>query len=307
MAKHDYDKTLYRLIGILTKLSNNERPNTKELAQEYNVTVRTIQKDINRLITSYPIAKDSEGRFVFANGYSLRRTYLDADEMIFLSLALEQFNNVDDIDQIKDRIYKKIVAQKFYSPYFIKYERLEDIDVDSPVVSLLERMIQEREIAKIEFTDKTVVMDLYKIAAFEGFWYLLARDRDDDKIKTFKLSKIKKVIPLGNYHNTPNEKISKLLSKVYSAFFEDGTSFEVVLKVYPEVAEFFKAREFISSQKILKELDDGSLHVRFEVTHDEDLDNIIKAWLPYVEILEPKRFRDKLHNELKDYLKKVEA
>jgi len=35
--KKDYDKTLTRLVGILTKLSNNESPTSKELADEYNL------------------------------------------------------------------------------------------------------------------------------------------------------------------------------------------------------------------------------------------------------------------------------
>jgi hypothetical protein len=37
--KEDYDKALFRIINILTKLSNDERPTSKELAEEYNGTV----------------------------------------------------------------------------------------------------------------------------------------------------------------------------------------------------------------------------------------------------------------------------
>ena len=39
-----YDKTLTRLILILTKLSNNERPTTKELSEEFGIGIRTIQR-----------------------------------------------------------------------------------------------------------------------------------------------------------------------------------------------------------------------------------------------------------------------
>jgi predicted DNA-binding transcriptional regulator YafY len=51
------------------------------------------------------------------------------------------------------------------------------------------------------------------------------------------------------------------------------------------------SKEFIQSQKIEQEFADGSLHISFEVSHDEDVDNIIKAWLPHVEILEPKNLK----------------
>jgi predicted DNA-binding transcriptional regulator YafY len=306
MAKKDYDKTLTRLIGFLTKLSDNERPTTKELAQEYGVTMRTIQNDINRLITSFPITKDMEGRFVFEPGYSLKQTILKDDELIFLSLALDQFTDVEDIDNVKDRIYKKIVSRQLESPFFIRYEHLEDLEVDSPLIASLESYIQSREIVQIEFTNKTVELELYKIAAFWGFWYLFAKDLSDEKTKTFKLSKIKKIIPLGKTHKTSSEKIKAILNKAHSAFYDDGNSFTVLVKVQKEVAEFFQAREFIPSQKIEKELPDGSLHVSFEVSHDEDVDNLIKAWLPHVEVLEPLRFREKLKKELTEYLQRLD-
>ncbi len=48
--KHDYDKTVTRLITILSKFSQNEIVNPKDLAQEFNVSVRTIQKDLKLLI-----------------------------------------------------------------------------------------------------------------------------------------------------------------------------------------------------------------------------------------------------------------
>jgi len=42
----EYDKILFRLTDILTKLSNGETPSLQELAHEYNVSVRTLQRDI---------------------------------------------------------------------------------------------------------------------------------------------------------------------------------------------------------------------------------------------------------------------
>ena len=71
MAK-DYDPILKRLITIITKLSNNERYTTQEFADEFNVTVKTVQNDIyKRLYNSFPITKDKLGRFKFEDGFSL--------------------------------------------------------------------------------------------------------------------------------------------------------------------------------------------------------------------------------------------
>ena len=305
--KKDYDKTLTRLVGILTKLSNSEMPTSKELAQEYNVSVRTIQKDIKDRLYYYPIVKDSEHRYRFEYGYSLKRTTLTNDEMIFLNLALTQFEDVDDIDKLKDSIYKKIINKNFYSPYFIKQDDLEDLDIHSLFISQLEQIIEDKEIVIITFTNKKRELELYKIAAFDGFWYLLAKDIEEQKVKVFRLSDIQHIEKISRYHQTTNKYVEEVLGRVHSAFFEDGNSFDVEVKVSQEIAIYFKNREFLESQEIVQENPDGSLIVRFSVTHDEDIDNIIKSWLPHIEVLKPTRYRKKLLNELKNYIKNIEA
>jgi predicted DNA-binding transcriptional regulator YafY len=53
--KHDYDRTVTRLITILSKFSHNEIVNPKDLAEEFNVSVRTIQKDLKeKLMPNFP-------------------------------------------------------------------------------------------------------------------------------------------------------------------------------------------------------------------------------------------------------------
>jgi len=305
--KKDYDKTLSRLVGILTKLSDGEMPTSKELADEYNVTVRTIQKDIKERLYYYPIVKDNEHKYRFEYGYSLKRTTLTNNEMVFLNLALSQFEDVDDIDEVKDSIYKKIINKNFYSPYFIKQDDLEDIDIHSSFISELEQIIEDKEIVVITFSNQKKELELYKIAAFDGFWYLLAKDRQEKKVKVFRLSDIKHIEKTVYYHKTTDKYVDEVLGRVHSAFFEDGNSFDVEVKVYKEIAIYFKNRDFLESQELLKEYDDGSLLIRFSVTHDEDIDNIIKSWLPHIEVIKPQRYRKKLFDELKNYIKKVEA
>ena len=307
MAKKDYDKTLRRLTQILSKLSYNERLNTKEFADEFNVSVRTIQKDMKDNLCEFPIIKDSNGKFMFQEGFSLNRTVLNNDEMMFLKIALSQFNDVKNIDLIKNRIFQKLSTKNFFNPYYIKQDDIEDLDIDSTFIERLERYIKNQEILSISLDSKRVEVEAYKIVNFDGFWYFFAKDLSDDKTKTFKLSQIKKITPTQRYYKTTVQEIENILDNAHSAFYSDGNSFEVIIKADKEVAEYFKNKDFLESQEIIEEYSDGSLRVSFEISHDEDIDNIIKAWLPHVEILEPVRFKNKLLNELEDYLKKIKT
>jgi len=305
MGKKDYDKILFRLLSILTKLSNSELPTTKELASEFGVGIRTIQNDIKRLEYSFPIERTADKKLKFVDGYSLKRTTLNSDEMMILNLALSQFDDVADIDRIKSRIFKKLLNSNFTNPYFIKQDDIEDIEIESPLIEFLEKKIQDREIVRLKFQNNEKEVEPYKIANFDGFWYLFAKDLEDGKIKTFDMEKIKDIYPSGKYYKITHKQIHMLLNRVHSSFFQDGVSFVIRVKVYSEIAQYFKRKDFLESQKIEEELEDGSLIVSFEVSHDEDVDNIIKSWLPHIEVIEPKRYREKIYKELHKYIQKI--
>lgn len=69
--KKEYDKALQRLFNIIFKIESKEFPTTKELAQEFNVSERTIQTDIYKRLINLPIHKDSKHRFYFPDDYSI--------------------------------------------------------------------------------------------------------------------------------------------------------------------------------------------------------------------------------------------
>jgi len=301
----DYDKILTRLISILSKLSNNELPTSKELADEFGVTTRTIQKDIYERLVNFPIEKTSQHQYKFIDGFSLDKSILNSDEMIILSLALSQFDQVSDFDKVTSRIYKKLVHANFNNPYFIKQDDIQDLDIDAKIVQLLEDAIQFANIIEIENNKGKFEVEPYKIANFDGIWYLFGKDLKDNKIKTFMIYKLKDVKLTNKKYKVSTHQIKQILNKTHSAWYDDGEAFEVKVKVYAKIADYFRQRDFLQSQKILEELNDGSLIVRFEVTHDEDIDNIIKSWLPHIEIIEPVRFREKIKKELEEYLLKI--
>ena len=58
--QHDYDKILTRLMSILSKLSNDEALSVKELAIEFNVSERTIQRDLSERLRDFGIYKEKK-------------------------------------------------------------------------------------------------------------------------------------------------------------------------------------------------------------------------------------------------------
>ncbi len=304
--KKDYDKTLTRLISILTMLSENRCPSTNELALEFNVTQRTIQKDLYERLIGFPIEK-TNGTFKFIEGFSLNKSLLNLHEMMLLSLSLSQFNNIASFSTVSDNILKKLLYPNFSNPYFMKQHSMENLNINSTTIKIIESAIEQQNNIQIFFIDngghkKSLEVEPYKIANFDGFWYLFAKELNTNKIKIYMIYKINKVNILQQKYKTSQKQIEQTLKDVHSSWFDDGEAFEVVIKVYSEISHYFRQKDFLQSQNIIKEYEDGSMDISFNVTHDEDIDNIIKSWLPHIEILKPKRFRNKIINELESYI-----
>lgn len=305
--KHDYDKTVTRLITILSKFSQNEIINPKDLAQEFNVSIRTIQKDLkDKLMPNFPIYMHKRGEYRLSEGASITKSYLTNDEMIILSLSLSKFKDISDFDKTTDNLLKKLLKPNLNNPYYMKNEDVEDLDIDSNIIQTIEDAIEYSNILEVKTITSIKIVEAYKMANYGGLWYLFARDTKDNKIKTFMISKIKSVNLTSKKHSFPKHSIDQILHKSHSPYYQDGNSYDVKVKVYKEIAHFFEQKDFLQSQEIEQILEDGSLIINFEISHDEDIDNIIKSWLPHIEILEPIRFRDKLKNELKEYLEKID-
>ena len=64
-----HDTIATRLALILTKLNNGERFTIEELSDEFNVNVRTIQRDLNERLSYIPIVK--EQGYYFMDSYTL--------------------------------------------------------------------------------------------------------------------------------------------------------------------------------------------------------------------------------------------
>ena len=70
-SKFSYDKALYRLVSIIAMLLRDDRPTIKSLAIEFNVGIRTIQKDVYQRLGQFEIEKDKSGYLKFGDNFSL--------------------------------------------------------------------------------------------------------------------------------------------------------------------------------------------------------------------------------------------
>ncbi|WP_428739698.1 helix-turn-helix transcriptional regulator [Sulfurimonas sp.] len=298
-----HDKFFARSILLLQELSENGSKKVSDLAEMFGVNKRTIYRDIERL-HFFPIELEmGKGIVRIAEGFTLENPKLKDLELLVAELAFDAVSGIDETtDQHLSSIRSKISHPLFFTPYDIKASAFESINMDSELLNKIEDAIAKRNVSKVQSNNLTSIVEPYKVVALDGFWYLLAKDRTDKKIKTYMVANMQDFYATTETFSNEYVNVNKLLENVHSAWFDDGNSFEVQVKIKPQIAQYFKLKKHLTSQKIIEEKEDGTLIVSFEVSHDEDVDNLIKAWIPYIEVLTPKRLRDKIIKELSTYL-----
>ncbi|WP_236864114.1 WYL domain-containing protein [Campylobacter devanensis] len=138
----------------------------------------------------------------------------------------------------------------------------------------------------------------YKFINIAGVRYLLADEKA--KLKHFALSKIKNCEIIDKTF-TPSNIFLKRIEENNIKWLNASIKTARIL-VLPEAMEYFERKKIFSSFKVLKDDKNGIL-LEVNFAFDDELLNVVKAWIPYIKIIEPKELDVKLKDILKDYIK----
>jgi predicted DNA-binding transcriptional regulator YafY len=302
-----YDKKVFRLFFILNQLDSRKKVSTNELAREFNVSLRTVQRDIVLLnTTGFPIISFEKGSHSFMEGFSLKRMMLTKEEASLLSFLHDISKSLGEkFEDSFSNILKKVVSKEQNSAFYVKLPEGSKISKDYPFIKDLEKAVKNN--VKIELQYKTPKKEgdykicPLKIIFFDGFWYLLAQVDGKEWIIKFRLENIINVSLLDEYYIPPRN-LSTFLDQSVNIWFTEKRDKQVVLKVDKEAARYFKQQVYFPLQKITKETRDGSLRIETKICHNEEILRIIFRWIPYVHVVKPKELKVEVENIVKEYL-----
>lgn len=110
----------------------------------------------------------------------------------------------------------------------------------------------------------------------------------------------------GLYPIMPHEVAQQMFDEHPSAFNKTNChKHEVTLRIYPEIAAFFKQRSLLPFQKIVEEFSDGTLIVQSHVESEEQIIPLVQYWLPYIRIISSSVWQQNLEQRLKIYCKVI--
>jgi predicted DNA-binding transcriptional regulator YafY len=284
----NYDKILFRLTTILQRLYEGESLVMSELADEFGVSRKTIQRDFNERLIRFPIQKD--GRvWRMSEGYAIEKSRT-LEEIVVLDVLSEIAEGVSSEFSQKTKTLFSKLKNSDENPIFSKIH-IEDISQKSELFKDLQLAISEKKQIEVIYKSKKRVINPYKIVSFEGFWYLYAQELNDKKLKTFYLKELASLKLLHSTFKPNSEWIDRLRHAINIWFEPNSELFSAKLLAKKEIAKYFYRRPLSPLQQVYENAD-GSIEIELKATSFKEVLHEVKKWMPNLLVLTPKRLKE---------------
>ena len=294
-----------RLIGILSVLLQKEKMTAPELAERFEVSRRTINRDIEDLCKAgIPIqtSQGTGGGISIMEGYRLDRTILTSKDMQMILAGLRS------LDSVSGSSYYCQLMEKIQtgSSEFISGRDSILIDLSSwygdsltPKIETIQDAVENRHLVRFQYyapsgeSERTV--EPYFLVFRWSSWYLWGWCMDRKDFRMFKLNRMDRIQKTDESFECRNIAMPDLSNeKIFPGGIKAKVLFEPDQK-WRLVEEF--------GPKCFTEYDDGRLLFTGDYT---DLGNLI-TWLmtfgDKAEVIEPREAREAISQMVKRMMK----
>lgn len=287
----------FRLACMLRRLNEGKKLHPEELAKEFSVTLRTIQRDLNEKLAFLEL-EHSDGYFA-----------VNPARLGLLSIKdVERFAELAGLEGLHPRLFSDILQDllntRFQNALLVRGPNYEDLSGLELQFSQLKEAIANHctvgfRYQKADGPKSVNDVKPYQLVNHDGIWYLAAMD--GEQLKAYTFTKMEGLLLNKDDHFEPDPSVIQRLEEEDSIWL-NFVKTEVVLKINREMASYFQRRKLIGGQKIVKELEDGGLIVSGQIAHPNQIWPTVRAWLPHVRIISPEHLQTELNEQLRAYL-----
>jgi len=307
---------LQRMMRLHAALKSHHFPNCQKIANELEVSAKTIQRDIDfmRDRLGLPIGYDPT-RFGFyyteaVTGFpSIEVSEGEITALFVAQKALAQYKGTPFerplhsafrkiTDGLKDRVsfawtdLEDVISFRSAGASPADLELFEL--VSKAVLRSVELDFEYRKLKSSAYEQRRVRP--YHLGCLENQWYLFAEDLDRAQLRTFALPRMKSVsLTAKGFRRPADFSITKILSGSFGVF-SSGRKHRIRLRFDPYAARLVSERTWHESQKI-RPLPDGSVTMQMELGGLEEIERWILSWGAHVRVLEPRTLVDRIQRE----------
>jgi predicted DNA-binding transcriptional regulator YafY len=303
-----------RLLAVHQLISAKRYPNTARLAREFEVSQKTIKRDVEwmRIHWDLPIEYDRE-----RHGYFYSRevkqfpgvpTITEAEmfAMLVAHKAVEQYSGtpfhkplqiafrkltgqLDDKERYTLHDSDEVVSFRPFAPEATDMQRFE----------IVARAIQQRRALRFQYRkpgEKNAGerhVHPYHLTCNDNRWYLIGYDVDRDDIRTFALARMNGGAALGETFQKPKDfSVAKYLRGSLTVM-SGRSDFEVIIEFDAWATDQLRGRLWHSSQQVT-ELPGGESRMRMRLSGLEEVERWVLSWGTHATVIAPQLLAERV-------------
>jgi len=313
---------LERMQRLHDLLSNEQRVNCQQLGKDFEVSYKTIQRDLDfmRDRLNLPIEYDP-------TRYSFRYTekveafpllQVSEGEILALFVAqkvLAQYHGTPFEKTLGSAFQKLTGALKetvsfdlgeWGSDYSFRVTGASAADLE--VFRLLARAIVQRQEISFSYQSlrasapETRSVHPYHLANIDNAWYLLAYDPQRAQIRTFALPRIQKPVLTKKTFDRPRGFSAEKELKGGFGVFSGSGKYCIKVRFDSFAARLVRERDWHPTQKI-REIKGGGIELEMTLGALEEIERWILSWGNHAKVLSPKALTDSVQKRVRSMQK----
>jgi predicted DNA-binding transcriptional regulator YafY len=298
-----------RMLTIIVMLLNRDRISARELAKKFEISVRTVYRDIDAInlagipVISFP---GNDGGFGIMENFRIDRQVLTLRDMFTILSALKGINTGlknTELDSAIEKIESLVPNEKsaelelHFEQFVIDLMPWGFGDKQKRSFKEIQSAIGENALLEIEYSGISNGSALRIIEpmtlVLQGYtWYLFAFCRLRNDFRVFRLSRIKGVNLLPEFF--------KRRKASYTDYFKQDKDPQMMAHLVLRFSSKIRARveDYFGDDQIEIQ-NDGEMIVRVSYPEDEWVYSHILSYGEHVEVLEPSHIRTIIQEKAK--------
>jgi len=311
---------LVRIQHIDRELRSNRYPNCTRIARYFDVSCKSIQRDIDFMRDMFhaPIDYDRKKRgYFYTEEWVLDpSSFLDQQEMEALAVTfrvLSQYSGTPYYEEIS-RAIEKLMQ---YLPVSFTEDGLFEVysfenpvaasSIDKEIFSLLERAVRNclkvtmtyNVSSRREITERTVQPYRLHYDQSGATWYLIAFCEIRQEVRTFAICRIHNLLITSDHFTIPDSfSISEYLEKAFDQTTGHAV-YDITIRFTPYQSQWIREHRWHPTQQLV-ENDDGSATLKLTVGALDAVKRWVMRYGAQAEVIEPQELRDMVSQEVRE-------
>ena len=293
-----------RLLGMIMYLLNRKVVSATTLAEEFNVSVRTIQRDINSLtMAGIPIISfhGSSGGYSIMDNFKLDKQIMDIDDYLYIIKALKSLSSAYENNKIRKALEKVLAIvpeqnregfKELNSKLSVDLSVLKENHILEESISLIEDAIDQKRVIRFSYTNSKYQKSMRTTEPISIMykwytWYIIAYCYKAEDYRLFRVSRIRDLKVLNENFANEHSDTDSIIRKCFNTDKRKYMNIKLLCK--PEIR--VSVEDYFANGNII-EKEDGQFILEISLPENEQhwLGKIL-SYGKKVKVIEPIRLK----------------